>query len=754
MEGLTVRTSRFYFPLVCGFLALAILVRASDPLFVQALRLIAFDTYQRLRPQYYDPELPVRIVDIDQESIARLGQWPWPRTVLRDLVVQLARRNAAVVALDILFAEADRTSLEEVVRRLPSEEASSFHNLIRGPTNDETFAAALGDAPSVLPAILTGRPGSSSLPSKAGFAVAGDDPKPFLPAFAGVDSNLPPLNAAATGLGSINLVPDQDGVIRKIPLFFRIGDEIVPSFAAEALRVAQNASTYVLKLSNASAETGLGRHTGLNHVRIGNFEVATGPASEYTLKFRRSNPSAFIPAWKVLAGEVDEDQISGKVVLVGTSTPGLLDLRTTPLDAALPGVEVQAQIIENVLAGQRLTRPDYAPGIEQLLFVFFGLAFSVLILRLTPGQAAIAGGMMPATIIAGGWICFQYFDLLLDPAYPSLVLLLLSSGATFHMYRQVAAQRSAIRSAFARYLAPAVVEEIIAHPTRLVLGGEKRELSVMFCDVRNFASLSEELTAAEVTTLVNELLTPLSDIILQQRGTIDKYMGDGIMAFWNAPLDVNDHAERACRSAIAMIDIMPALNRHWEQQAYKAGRSFKPIEIGIGINTGECCVGNLGSSQRFDYSAIGDNVNIASRLENLTKLYGVPIVIAEGAVPRWPSFSFIELDLVRVKGRKHPIRVFAPSQLLCDRPAQIHSFIALQKRFLQAYREQRWDDAQALIMECRRAEMRPLAGYYLAGYYNVFLERIRRLREIPLNRDWDGVHAITEFSGSSSSNQG
>jgi adenylate cyclase len=739
LRRLETRISRLYLPLVCGFLLLAVLLRLADPFFVQALRLIAFDSYQRSAPEPYDPNLPVRIVDIDSESIARLGQWPWPRTFMRDLIVRLTERKAAAVAFDILFAEADRTSFEEVAKRLPPNLAKRLPNTVDYPTNDEAFAAALDAAPSVLSVILTGEPNSLDFAPKCGFAFAGDDPMQFLSAFAGAQSNLAPLDFAAKGIGSMNLLPNHDGVVRQVPLFFRHRDRIIPSLAAEALRVAQGASTYVLKSSNASGETAFGKRTGLNHIRIGNIEIATDAAGALTLKFRRSNPSAFIPAWKLLAGDVDESQIAGNIVLVGTSTPGLLDLRSTPLDSALPGVEIQAQTIENILAGRRLTRPDYALAAEQFLIVILGLLMAFTLPRLTPGLAAGLGAMLLVTITAAGWIAFRYWDLLFDPVYPSLVLLLLTVGTTFYIYRQVEMQRAEVRSAFSRYLAPAVVEDIIASPEKLVLGGEVRELTLMFCDVRDFTSLAEKLTASEVTTFINELMTPLSEIILRERGTIDKYMGDAIMAFWNAPLDVSDHEERACRSAIQMVAKMEELNLGWSGRAFAAGRPQTPISIGIGINTGECCVGNLGSSQRFDYSAIGDEVNVTSRLEGLSKLYGLPAVAGERTVRRCSNLSVLELDLIKVKGRARPTRIFVLTDVLGLDAGGIDSLRPLHEEFLKAYRAQKWDEAEFLLAQCCKAGVDALATYHA-----VFAARIKKLREAELSAGWDGAFFMTE----------
>jgi adenylate cyclase len=474
-------------------------------------------------------------------------------------------------------------------------------------------------------------------------------------------------------------------------------------------------------------------------VRIGKVEVATDAEGALALKFRQSNPSAFIPAWKLIAGEVDEREIAGKIILIGTSTPGLLDLRATPLDAAIPGVEIQAQVIEHILGGRTLTRPDYAAAAEQFLFVALGLLIALAMSRLSPAPAAGLGAFLPVAIIVGGWIAYRYWDLLFDPLYPSLILLLLTAGITFYVYRQVEMQRGEIRNAFGRYLAPAVVEDIIAGPAKLTLGGEVRELTLMFCDVRDFTSISEGLTANELTTFIKELLTPLSNIILRERGTIDKYMGDGIMAFWNAPLDVSDHAQRACRSAIEMVGKMTDLNRHWRERARTAGRRFDDIRIGIGINTGDCCVGNLGSEQRFDYSAIGDEVNVTSRLEGLTKLYGVPVVLGETTVVQCPELTFLELDLIQVKGRARPTRIFALADVLSCGAAAMARLRPLHEEFLCAYRVQKWGESEMLIAQCRSVGVEALDTYYA-----VFAARIKNVRNASLDLDWDGTHAMTE----------
>lgn len=726
--------------LVGGIIAGAVLIRLADPFVIQALRLIAFDTYQRLSPETYNPDLPVRIVDIDEASLAKFGQWPWPRTVVRDLLDRLGERGAAVVAFDIQFSEPDRTSLEQVVRRLPQEEAGRFADIIVGnPTNDEEFAAALKRTPSVLAIALSGGAGTFSFKPKAGFAIAGDEPRPFVPNFGGGAGNLPILEEVAAGIGSINWIPDRDQVLRRVALIYRVGDTYVPSLFAEALRVAQGASTYVLKASNASGETAFGRPSGLNHIRIGDFEMPTDAEGAIWLKFRPTAPHSFISAADVLVGAVPREEIEGRIILIGSSAPGLLDLRATPIDAAVPGVEILAQAIEHIVKGDFLRRPDYALALEQLVIIVFGIIIALLLAKVSARAAGLMGFFTISILLVGGWISFDRLGFLLDPLYPALSLLFLLAVATFYVYRQVEVQRTEVRRAFSRYVSPDVVNELIANPDKLELGGEIRELTLLFCDVRNFTSISERLSATELTRFINELLTPLSEVILRNRGTIDKYMGDAIMAFWNAPLAVPEHAAQACRSALEMAASMRELNRRWCEEAEAAGRPFREVRIGIGINTGNCCVGNLGSVQRFDYSVIGDEVNVASRFEGLAKTYGLTAIVGEQTIRTARGIRALELDLVRVVGREKPAAIFTLSDLLDGSAEDIDRLQPFHLQFLRAYREGRWDDAEAAIAACRSLNISKLDPYYA-----VFQRRIAAYRVAPPPEDWGGVFTAQE----------
>ncbi len=733
------RSGWLYWALVAAVLAGVTLIRLADPFFLQALRLIAFDSYQRLEPAAYDPSLPVRVVDIDAESLGRIGQWPWPRTVVARLLDKLAAEGAAVVAFDILFAQPDQTSPEQLIKSLPPEEAAVVAPALAGrESHDAVLAEAVGNSPTVLATILTDEKSGAPVQAKAGFAIAGDNPAPFLANFAGSTNNLPILEERAAGIGALNWIPDRDQVVRRFALVYAVDGQFIPTLAPEALRVAEGASTYILKGSNASGETAFGSATGLNHVKWGEIEVPTDADGGIWIQFRPSNPSAFIPAWKVLAGENDPSEINGNIILVGTSAPGLNDLRATPLDAALPGVEIQAQAIEHILSGRTLVRPDYGEALELALVIVLGLGLAALLPRIPALASAFLGVAIIVIVFVAGWLAYRYLHFLLDPSYPALALALLVAAATVFIYRRVEQQRAQVRVAFSHYVAPTVVDELIAHPERLELGGEVRELTLLFCDVRNFTSISETMTAHELTQFINGLLTPLSDVILRHRGTIDKYMGDAIMAFWNAPLDDPKHAGHACAAALEMAGKMRELNLVWEAAARESGRRFAPVAIGIGINSGNCCVGNLGSAQRFDYSAIGDDVNVASRIEGLSKLYGLTVVIGESTAGQIGE-PILELDLIKVKGRATPSRLYTLSAVLGVAHEAAAKLGEHHAAMLAAYRSRDWDRAEAAICACQAVGVAALNKLY-----ELYQARIAAWRETPPPADWDGSYAATE----------
>jgi CHASE2 domain-containing sensor protein len=443
-----IRSAPLYLPLVFVLLAVATVIRFLDPVGLQTMRAVGFDAYQEISPAAYDPDLAVRIVDIDTASLAKYGQWPWPRTMLRDLLSTLTADGAAAVAFDFLFAEPDRLSPEQIVKTLPAEEAATLTPAVASqPTNDQQFAAALAKSPSVLGVSLV-NDDTTPFVGKSGFATAGDDPRDFVPAFRGADGSLATLEQAAKGLGAVNWVPDRDQIVRRVNLMFRVGDTLVPSLTAEALRVAQGANTIVLKGSNASGQWGFGSATGLNHILIGDAEIPTDAHGAAALRFRHTNPGAFIPAWKVLSGAVAQSDIAGRIILVGTSVPGLHDFRPTPLDVATPGVEIHEQAIENILTGRYLSRPDYALAVEEAIVIVIGLLLTPLMPHVSARWLFAFATGLGVALLVGGWAAYNYAGILIDPVYPIVALFCFITAVTFYIYRHSERQRSRIKSVF------------------------------------------------------------------------------------------------------------------------------------------------------------------------------------------------------------------------------------------------------------------------------------------------------------------
>jgi adenylate cyclase len=587
--------------------------------------------------------------------------------------------------------------------------------------------------------VALGDGGSTTFQEKAGFAFGGDDPRPFLLEFKGATHNLPELENAARGIGAFNWVADRDQIVRRVALMFRLNEIFVPSLAAEALRVAQGATTYLLKASNASGETAFGQSTGLNHIRIGDVEVPTDGAGEIYVKFRHFEKAAYIPAWKVLAGEVPDEDVDGRIMLVGTSAPGLLDVRATPVDAAVPGVDIQAQVVETLLTGRFLERPDYALALEELVILVLGVMLAFVLPRVSASASAAVGFLTIGLILIGGWAAFRYGNLLLDPSYPTLVLGSLTAIITFYTYHSAEAQRSQIRHAFGQYLAPALVEQLAQTPEKLVLGGEERQMTILFSDVRGFTAISElyKDDPQGLTSLMHRLLTPLTNAIVGQEGTIDKYIGDAVMGFWNAPLTVPQHELKACAAALDMIDRLAVLNRERQEEANAAGQPFLPFRIGIGINTGRCIVGNLGSDLRFNYSVLGDPVNVASRLEGQTKSYGVPIIIGSKTGEKAKEkFATLEIDLVTVKGKTESETIY--TLLGREEVASDIRFQELRKLWstmIYCYRSRDWEGALEAIDLCRSAEN----NFGLGMLFDLYSTRIQAFQASAPPADWTGI---------------
>lgn len=721
-------------------LAGALALRIHDGPLVVELRNKVFDAYQRVEPRPYDPKAPVRILAIDEESLKRIGQWPWPRETLARIIERLTGAGAAVV-LDVLLSEPDRMSPENLQKLWQdrAEAQAVMAAIVKLPHPDEELAKAMSNGAVVVAFALTSEPGGRQPLPKAGFAIIGDSPLRFLLGQTGATASLEIFEKAAAGNGAVTVPPDTDGIIRRVPLVLYYQGNIEPGLMAEALRVAQGASTYAIKASNANQESRLGLQTGINNIKIGQFIVPVDASGNVILYDSGSQKGRFIPIWKILDPGFDVSQLNGNIVLIGSTAEGLRDFKPTPLDPNMAGIEVHAQILEQMINGQFLQRPDWASWIEYLTIILLGLIMITLTHRLGALWTAIVGAVAVAAAIGGSWVAFAQYHLLFDPIYPSVTALAIYLSASLLGYLRTEGERRHVRRAFSQYLAPAIVEQLSRNPELLKLGGELRELTVMFSDIRDFTKIAEKLDPAALTHLINSILTPLTAAIYAQNGTVDKYIGDCIMAFWNAPLADAEHRRHSLLAALGMREALIEANRRLGEDAAKAGRAFSPVGVGIGINSGPCSVGNMGSDQRFAYSALGDTVNLASRLESLTRAYGVEIIVGEDAAEGIEDMALLEIDRVRVKGRSTPLTIY--TLLAATRDAGFDQLAEAQARFLAAYRRQAWPEAKTLAADCL------LAAPALGPLYALFAARIAHYEVEPTAADWDGVYTATSKTG-------
>ena len=710
-------------------------LRISESRVLEYFEQKSFDALQILKPRPYE-SAPVRIIDIDDETLARLGQWPWPRVELARLVRRLGKLGAATVAFDAVFAEKDRTSPSSLVHLWKGDPRAKelTPKLLSLPDHDRAFAAALASVPTVMGVTMVEGKNATMPLVKAKFAYGGSGPLAFLRIYSGAVRNLPELEEAAAGVGAFLFQPDHDLMVRKAPMLVRKDSTLIPALAAEAIRVVQGEANIKVKAAGGSGESSYGGMTGITHVRIGAYTVPTDDEGRIWMYYTMPAPERVIPAWRLYEKDFDAATVEGTIAFIGTSAAGLRDLRPTPLNPVAAGVEVHANAAEQILLGRFLHRPDWATGAEFLFIVLLGGLLIVVLPWLGAAWGAWIAASFIAVALATTWYQFSRHGLLIDPVLPCLSILGIYMSSSLISYLKSETERRQVKGAFSRYMSPTLVEQLAKHPEKLKLGGETRTMTFHFCDIRGFTTISERYDPHGLTQLMNRFLTPMTETILEHQGVIDKYIGDCIMAFWNAPLDDAQHAQNACRAALKMHARLRALNESWRAEAEGEGREYVPIKIGTGLNTGTCVVGNMGSDMRFDYSVLGDAVNLASRLEGQSKSYGVDIVIGPDTREAAPEFATLELDLIRVKGKTLPVRIFtllggAEVKESLDFQAVLKSHDAM----LSAYRGRRWDDARGALAECRKS------GLPLHGLWELYERRIDACVAQPPAEGWDGV---------------
>ena len=723
-----------YARLFClGLLIAFAAFRIADPAALEEIRVRTFDTFQVIDSRKKTAK-PVTIIDIDEKSLAKLGQWPWPRTRIADLIANLTKLGAVVIAFDILFAEPDRLNpnvTADAIRNLDDETRNKLRAL---PSNDQVFADEMRRSRVVL--------GESGLPNTlsefdktlpvTGLAMLGEEPQPFLLNFPGLLRNIHVLEEAAAGRGLFTIKAERDGIVRRVPMIMQAQGATMPSLSFEMLRVATGTDTIFIKSDKA----------GIKSVGVKGFEVPTDRNGQLWVHFARHDPSIYVSAVDVFEGRVAPEMIARKLVLIGTSAVGLLDLKTTPIDPVMPGVEIHAQVLESALTRAVLSQPYYGPAVEFFAALVLGILVIIFAPMLGPITLVAVGALFASLLIGTSWYFYTQHRLLIDFTYPLLSTTAIYLTLIFTSFVREQAQRRQIRSAFGQYLSPALVEQLAQAPEKLVLGGEEREMTIMFSDVRGFTTISESYKndPQGLTTLMNRFLTPLTNAILARKGTIDKYMGDAIMAFWNAPLDDKEHQLNACEAAVDMLERIDVLNKQREQEAQEGGSPYIPINVGVGLNTGVCVVGNMGSDLRFDYSVLGDSVNLASRLEGQSKEYGFPIIVgSKTALAVKDRFAILELDFIMVKGKKEPEVIYA----IAGREDTAHSgrFQRLRNltiEMLACYRSRDWEGALAAIQRGRKTD----EADSLELLYDLYEERLHAYQESPPPPDWNGAFQL------------
>ncbi len=679
------------------------------------------------------------IIDIDEASQAELGQWPWPRNTLATLVDRLFDDyGVRVLGLDALFAEAEETSAERVVNELSASAiaedpavadelarlrksldsnyrfAESFiaRDVVTGFVFKDSIRANEPETTGVLPAAII-----------RGDAISGVT-VPFIDA-RGFAGNLPDLqeNAIAGGFFDSPLI-DADGVFRRAPLVQRFRGDLYPSLALAVARIALGTPDVALVF--AAQKNGRRSGLELEALRLGDRTIPVNERVAVYIPFRGPQESfRFISAKDVLSGTAPADLLENKIALLGASAAGLLDLRSTPVGQRYIGVEAHANLIAGLIDGSIRQQPAWSDGLEFVLLLLVAAITAVLLPRLSPLSAlALLIGTLGATMISNLWMWNSLGLIIPVASVLSYTLIASMLQITYGFFVEQRNKRH-LSQIFSQYIPPALVEEIDASGEEISLEGETREMSVLFSDVRSFTTISEGLDATELTRLMNEFLTPFTGVIQKHRGTIDKYMGDAVMAFWGAPLADEDHARHALLSAFDMISAVQQLDAPFRDKNWPA------IRVGVGIASGEMNVGNMGSEFRIAYTVMGDTVNLGSRLEGLTKQYGVDIIVNERTRDLVPDFVFRELDIVRVKGKTEPAAIFEPLGPGADISEQTAEMLDAYADALAAYRGKQWD-AAATAFENLKQHSDDLL-------YNVYLDRIERFRQRPPPEDWDGI---------------
>jgi len=708
--------------------------------FIDQMENLAYDARVLLSTrQGQDPRLV--IVDIDEKSLAVEGRWPWGRDKLARLLdILFEHYRASLVGFDIVFAEPDDSSGLNILEDMANNELQEVPEFreqlqkIRPQLNyDRIFARSMADSPVILGyyfnAAGSGKDvitsGALPEPVLTGDEVRGWDVN--APRADGYGANLPVLQEHAAGAGHFNPTIDSDGIIRRIPLLYQYQGDYYESLSLAIARLALG----INRVEPVFADDIARNYRSLEWLRFGRNLIPVDDKVQALVPYRGpQNSYPYVPATDVLNKTIDKPVLENAIVLVGTSAPGLFDLRSTPVQNKYPGVEVQANMIAGLIDQTIKQRPAYIRGIEFVILLVIGFLIIVFLPFLTPIWEVIFTLVLSIMTVYLNYFIWDSLNIVLPVASGLMMILsmyLMSMSYGFFTERRI---KGEITDLFGQYVPPELVDEMSNNPQAYSQEAEDREMTVLFSDVRGFTTLSEGLPPAELSEMMNEFLTSLTSIIHQHRGTIDKYMGDAVMAFWGAPVEDEDHALHALEAALAMIETMYALQAEFE------ARGWPRLRIGVGLNTGIMSVGNMGSRFRTAYTAIGDEVNLGSRLEGLTKEYGVDLIVGESTKRSVPEYACRRLDIVRVKGKEKPVVIYEPLARVEEISKSTKQGLKLYQEALAKYYKQEWDQAEILFLQLKTREE-------YARLVEIYLERISLFRQNPPGSGWDGAFTYT-----------
>ena len=722
-----------------ALVAAALWVQHTDTPGVDNLRnrleWVAYDLrFELTRPFAGGKDAGVVIVDIDEQSLEAEGQWPWPRAKVAELVERLFASGAVVVGMDTVFAEPERNIARQARQRLqglPGTEPDAavlqaLSEAAPALDGDRALARALADTDSVLGYLLTG-----SGPTKGATGPPLPDTGLGRLEATGIRTmgshlgNLPRLQEAAASAGFFTILPDADGIYRRYHLILGHDGAVYPSLALEMARL------YLLAEEVEVATAPVGDVAAVDHLELAGMRLPTDGQGAVLVPYRGGDHSfPYISATDVLSGAAGAERLAGKLVLVGSTAPGLYDLRATPVQNVFPGVEVHANVLRGILTQRFPLHPNWAEGANFTFMLVAGLLLAAVLPRLRPlALTAVTLGLGLALVAANVALWSQY-QWVVPLAMPLLMVLALGAANMAYGFLFEERSRKQLKDMFGQYVPPALVEEMAADPDSAAsMAGERRDMTVLFADIRGFTTISEALSAAELKDLLNRFFTPMTRVIFEHRGTIDKYVGDMVMAFWGAPLADPDHARNAVAAALAMRAEAARLRTAFLEEGYPE------VDIGVGLNTGPMNVGNMGSDYRRSYTVLGDAVNLGSRLEGLTKVYGVGIVVGEATKAGLEAaFLFRRLDRVQVKGRAEPLTIYEPLCPLAEATPALQAEVSAHERALEAYFSRDWEGAREAFGEL--AGNRPDDAVY-----RLYLERMTETDPMTdLPADWDGVY--------------